>query len=390
MSSRSLPMVPASSFNESANYTLEGLWAAVHRGACPAEVRSLLAVLLEPWGSIPVPATPAWPSDIGGDHSPFEFSVVVTGGVPEIRIVVEAQGNDGTFHATRDACLRLNDVLAARGADLGRLAQIQDLFLPPVRDARFAIWHSIILAPGRMRAKAYLNPQIAGTAGASGLAMSAFDRLGMSAAWSTVASALPTRPLRGSEIRYFALDLDPSTESRIKVYLYLEEATAHDLERLAMLRPAYVPGEVTDFCRAMTRANGSHLSPSPSVYLAFTGNDPVPSDVTVQIPIARYAPDDRIARDRVRAYLRSRRLDPIHYDRALAAVAKRPLDAGSGLHTYVSVRTGSSPARVTAYFAAELYGAQPPIRGDGGFRSSGHGQVHVLGGQSRAHHQGLT
>ena len=74
--------------------------------------------------------------------------------------------------------------------------------------------------------------------------------------------------------------------------------------------------------------------------------------------MGHYAADDRVARERIYGYLRSRGLDADLYDRALGAAAHRPLEAGTGLHSYVSLRTGVRPPRVTVYFAAELYGAQ--------------------------------
>jgi DMATS type aromatic prenyltransferase len=350
-------------FADAATQTLRDLWSAVHRGSCPEEVRSLLSAMLTPWGSAPVTSSPSWPSDIGSDHSPFEFSVALTPGAPEIRLVVEAQGTRPTFSATADAGLRLNDAMARRGADLRRFNRVRSLFLPEARNARFALWHAVALTTGPLRVKAYLNPQIRGVGQAARVVKQALDKLDMSAAWSTIASAAPARALRGEEIKYVALDLEESEAARVKVYLYIRDITAEELERLAALRPQYVRGEVTEFCRAITGTTGPYDSHPPCIYLAFTGNDPVPSAVTVQIPICYYVRNDRIARDRIRAYLRLRGVDSGVYDRALEAVATRPLNAKSGLHTYVSLRTGASPPRVTTYFAAELYGVHAGSKG---------------------------
>ena len=296
------------------------------------------------------------------DHSPYEFSTVVSGDLRELRVVVEAQAAEGTFRATRDAGLALNDSLAERGANFERFTRVRDVFLPPVEHARFALWHSVALAPGRLRAKVYLNPQISGPEDAPGRVKAALDSLGMPRAWSTIARAMPGRAVLGDEIRYFALDLDSTGEARVKVYLYLEDVSAPDLECIASLRPHYRRGEVTEFCKALARTSGRFGRHAPSLYLAFTGNDAVPSDVTVQLPTAHYAPNDEAARDRVRAYLVDRALDTEPFDRALDAATVRPLAAGRGLHTYVSLRTGSRPPRVTTYFAAEVYGAQAALR----------------------------
>jgi DMATS type aromatic prenyltransferase len=342
-------------FTQTAARRLDDLWAAAHRSRCPDEVRSLLSTMLSPWGAKVIPRVPEWPSDIGDEHSPLEFSVALTPGKPEVRLVVEAQGDEPSYPSTLQAGLRLNEALERRGASLERFERVRDLFLPDVDRARFGLWHAVALAPGPLHVKTYLNPQIRGGKEACTIVGTALDRLGMRAAWSTIESALPAGPVPGEAMRYFALDLERSPTARAKVYLYSDGIGADDIENLACLRPGYVRGEVTAFCRALTGTSGPYASRPPAVYLAFTGNDATPSDVTVQIPIRYYVSDDRVARDRVLAYLRSRQLDTAPYERVLEAVALRSLEAGSGLHSYVSLRTGSAPARVTTYFAAELY-----------------------------------
>jgi hypothetical protein len=227
--------------------------------------------------------------------------------------------------------------------------------LPDVRHARFALWHAVSLAPGPLRVKAYLNPQIRGTDHAARLTAIALRRLGMGASWARVSTKIPRRYLTGDALRYFALDLESSATARVKLYVYLRDATANVLEGVAALGPKYVNGEVAEFCRAMTGRDGPYdLSPI-CVYLAFTEKSVEPSTITVQIPIRFYVPNDHSARDRIRSYLRLRGIDHGVYDRALESVARRPLSMKSGLHTYVSLRTGRRPPRVTLYFGAELY-----------------------------------
>jgi DMATS type aromatic prenyltransferase len=312
------------------------------------------------WGSRRAPATPQWPCDIGDDHSPFEFSVAFAGGRPEIRVVVEAQGQRPDFASTRDAGLSLHAALARQGADVEKFERVRDLFLPEhVWHGRFALWHAVTLAPGPLRAKAYLNPQIRGVATAAPLVKEAFERLGMTGAWKSITSALPQ--LTGKELRYFALDMDGTSAARAKLHVCPPAATARDLERIAALRPAYVQGEVTDFCREMTDSTGPFDSYPVCIYTAFVGSEVVPFDVTIQIPIRHYVANDDVARSRVLRYLERREIDPEPYERALAAAARRPLAQGRGLHSYVSLRTAVTPVRVTTYFAAEAYGVLQPL-----------------------------
>ena len=343
-----------------ASQQLDGLWRAVHGSECPAEVRAQLSVLFEGWGHRSLPTTPEWPSDIGDDHSPFEFSIALGTSTSEIRLVVEAQGDRPDFVGTREACLRLNEALGKREADLRRFDQVRDLFLPgDVTRGRFALWHAVSLTRGPMQAKAYMNPQARGPHAAGALVDEAFKRLGMPDAWASVTSTFPGIP--GEAVRYFALDLDRSATARAKVYLYPRTATCRDLERVAALRPGYLAGEVTEFCRQMTGTTDPDGEYPMCAYLAFVAGDPVPLDVTLQVPVRHYASNDEAVRQRVHAYLRARGLSTGPYERALAAVSRRALRDAGGLHSYVSLRLGATPPRLTMYFASETFGAHSGV-----------------------------
>jgi len=338
------------------------MWRAGYGAPCPASVTSLLDTMITPWGGGSIRHAPAWPSDIGNDHSPFEASAAFAGSDVELRLLVEAQGSTPSLRAMRDAGLALNQALARRGADLARFERVRDLFLPdvlPAADARFALWHAVTIAPGPVQAKAYLNPQIRGVDAAADVVQKALDRLDLGDAWSLLEEACGRRP-SGRELKYFALDLAPTRTARVKVYLYPEHADAEFFEQLASTCRGYVPGEVTGFVRTMTGTIGPFVERPLCAYVAFTGGDAIPSDVTLQIPMSFYAPNDAVARDRVRSYLSLRGQPTTAYERVLAAATDRELAEGAGLHTYVSLRTGSSPPRITTYLAAELFRTQPP------------------------------
>jgi DMATS type aromatic prenyltransferase len=354
-------------FIDAAARKLDLLWQAVHATPCPASAHALLATMFETWGSQPVPASPPWPSDVGDDHAPFEFSVAFAPDDPDVRLLVEPQGGRD-WHSVREASLRLNDALEGKGADLQRLAKLHPLIFPeatPARDPLFVLWHTASLKPGPMRVKAYLNPKIQGAERAPTLVQAALEDLGVAAAWGTVQQAIQC--VGSDNISLFSLDLESSTTARIKVYLQPSGATAQELEQVAKLGARYVAGEVVEFCRAMAGSTGPYRRGGdvlrvPMVYLAFTRNQATPSDITVQIPIRFFVSDDRMARDRVCAYFRSRNLDPAAYERALAAAATRPLHESRGLNAWVSLRTGTSPPLITVYFAAELYHTLPVLK----------------------------
>jgi DMATS type aromatic prenyltransferase len=321
-------------------------------------------MMLAPWGEQPVPAVPLWRSDIGDDHSPFEFSVAFSEGKSDLRLLVEGQGG-GNLASQREACLRLNESLGQKGSDLRRLMMLVDLLIPEtaeLEDPLFFLWHMVSLSSDSLRVKSYFNPNVRGAGRANELMKAAFERLGLDAPWRTFEEA--QRRLRGKDLLLFCLDLEDTPSARVKIYPHPQGATAEDLERVSQLGSKHVPGEVAEFCRVLTGSSGPYVrgprvARTPIVYLAFTRNEETPSDITVQVPIRFYAADDAVARDRVCGYLQLRGLDPAPYERALEAVSKRPWKAGRGLNAWVSLRTGSNPPLVTVYFAAELYRVLP-------------------------------
>jgi DMATS type aromatic prenyltransferase len=331
-------------FTEAALRRLEGLWRALYGEPCPERPRALAKKMLAPWGDSPIPAKPAWRSDIGDDHSPFEYSVAFAK-VPELRLLVEGQGDD-----LRAAGLRVEETLGQEGAHLGRARLLRDLFLTQdVRAPLFYLWHTATMREP-LKVKCYFNPSVRGADHARSLVQAAMERLGMPEAWRGFAAAQAALDTRA--VFLFCLDLDDGPAARVKLYAQPEGATAADLARVAGAP------EVADFCRAITGSDGPyHYSQTvtrlPSLYFSYTRNQEQPSDVTVQVPIRHYVRDDRAARDRICAYFKSRGLDAAPYERALDAVAGRPLEKGRGLNAWVSLRAGTD--LVTVYFAAELY-----------------------------------
>jgi DMATS type aromatic prenyltransferase len=354
-----------SSLTAAALKRLQALWGAIYGVPCPPRAHTLVSTMLEPWGSQSILRQPAWRSDIGDDHSPFEFSLVHTSGTIDLRFLVEAQGGSD-WASMRAAGLRLNDKLQAMGADLRRFHLVEELFLPQVAELRseldFALWHTITLWSDPPRVKCYFYPRVRGSEQSNRLVRIALERLGLSFAWSTVEAIFARFP--SVKVRLLCLDLEETAAARFKVYVDPNGATLEDLEWIAQWSPAYVRGEISDFCRAITGSGGPYwlgqqVTRLPMFYLAFTRNDPTPSDVTLQLPVRFYVPDDAVATARIAEYMRSRRVDSAAYERAVRAVAYRPLRAGAGLNAWVSLRTGTDPAFITVYLSAELYHVSP-------------------------------
>lgn len=349
---------PSATYYEVASARLERLWRAVYGQACPASARARFDTMVLPWGSAKIPRVPAWPSDIGDDHSPYEFSIALAPDQPpSIRFLVEAQGSEPSFTHTRDAALALTERFLEHGVDLTRFERVRRLFLPDVPNARFALWHAARLS-GSPEVKAYFNPQIAGKERSFELVETAMRTLGFESAWPALLQAAQ-RTSAADEVRYFALDLAAGGAARVKVYLYQRGVTTDHLERMASVRPDCVTGDVTAFCRAMTGSSGPYTEFPLCTYLSFVEGNPIPNEVAVQIPIRFYARNDAVARERILGWMRSRGLSSDVYDAALGALAPRDLGEGPGLNTYVSLRTGTD--RLTVYIATELFATAPRI-----------------------------
>jgi DMATS type aromatic prenyltransferase len=352
MSARSLTL-----FDEG-TATFAQLAKAMELGDEPPE---LFASLLAPLKELSSRDAPAWPSDISDDHTPFELSVALSGRGVEARCLFEARGHTPDVAARAAAARELNLRLAARHAlDLSRLDSVADLFLPANPCGTWATWHAVAFrAQHAPEFRVYLNPHARGPGRAGAVVEEALARLGFTGAFATLLTHALRRGPDLDDLRYFSLDLAP-TEARVKVYVFHENADAELLEEAARAAHNYAPGEVPDFCRAMAGDGPWRARPIATCY-AFTAADRArPLTSTVHVPIRAYAPDDRIAAKRLVSYAFQRAVGAADLQRAIDAVARRPLAAGSGLVTYASMRAEGSKPRLTAYLAVECYATDPP------------------------------
>lgn len=345
---------------------LQRLWWALRGEQCPTSVRERFAWMLAPWGDRLLPRRAAWRSDIGDDHSPFELSVVFSAEGSEVRLLVEAQGEEPTLHSTTAAALRLTDALATRGANLKRFHKVSDLFLDVDDDALFSLWHATSLE-GDGTFKAYFNPRGSKKQDSIERSLLAFDRLGMVHARAIVEQARRSERNHATgfldQARYFCLDLIDPAEARAKIYLYQPGAHVDHFETLAQLAPVYRQGEATAFCEELLHSRGPYIAHPLCTYLAFTSGVPYATEVTMQLPVRFYCDNDETARQRTSALFRVLGLDPAPFEAALRAIAHRPLEQGSGIVTHVSLRLGDSAPRIAVYFAVEAFHKSRPISG---------------------------
>lgn len=310
--------------------------------------------LFDGWGDTDVPAKPRYLSAIGDDHSPFEYSIALGPDTSELRLLFEAQGREPSLNANRSAALSFNERLAPYGASLSRFDRIRDLFLPESPDGPFTLWHAVTFGSGQPDFKIYLNPFARGPAHAWGIVTEALTRLGMGNAVKTLKAAAN----RGGVLdqpNYFSLDLSRAANARVKVYLRHPDATAAELETTFSHAPRHRPGDVSEFCRSMIGNVGPFTSKPATSCFSFVEGSDQPLAATLHLPVAHYLDNDASIRRRVMAYLEAHRLPAEAYDRAIQAMASRPLDETRGVQSYASYRRETTGIRVTAYLSPELF-----------------------------------
>jgi DMATS type aromatic prenyltransferase len=310
--------------------------------------------LLSPWGESPVGDRPRYASDISDDHTPFEFSIAIDRGKPELRFLVEAQASEPSLSANWEKARAVNAALEKRfGISLDRLRTIESFFAPLDRTARFGAWHAACLRKGsKPDFKIYLNPQAQGKKHAFVIVGATMSRLGFDDAYSLIAERAE------DEIKYFSLDLAENAGARVKVYTAHHNACASDIETALAAARDYVPGEATEFCRAMTGTVGPFEDRPLITCLAFADGCSTPITGTIHVPVRSYAENDLVARDRIIGYLDD--TSSALYENAVSAFASRPLEDGVGMQAYASLRQQGGKRRVTVYLGAEVYGVERP------------------------------
>jgi DMATS type aromatic prenyltransferase len=303
---------------------------------------------------------PAFASDVVDDHTPFELSLAIGGTAPELRMLVETMSGDSSlaarWHAARALGRRLRD---HHGADLRRLDQIADLFEPRHDHGLLAMWYAASFRPDHAPEwKVYVDLRAQGSERSRAVLEQALDRLGLAAAYPRLMRAAGARDLL-DELMYFSLDLADHDHARVKVYFRHHHAALGDLERVIDSAGGAEAGEVSAFCATVLGHTGPYRARPVVSCWAFTAGSE-PSGAALYAPIAYYVRDDAEARARILRWMDRVEVEPGGYERALAAFARRPLESGVGMHSYVSFKRDHGLPRVTAYLAPEAYRTFPP------------------------------
>ncbi|MFF9774286.1 tryptophan dimethylallyltransferase family protein [Streptomyces sp. NPDC013978] len=324
----------------------------------------VLTELLGPAAALPVDGPPPSPSFVSDDHTPVEFSLTFpAGAAPVLRVLV-----DPGFAArslpdnARTAWAAVGRLAAQWGFGLGELTRLSDLFLPPEPHGPLTLWCALELRPtGPTGVKLYLNPGARGAERAMETVTEAMTRLGHARAFEPVRREVAARSPEGHGFMFFALDVGPWAEPRVKVYVVHPGATAADAADAARAVPGACPERVADLCRLVGGDGPFDRLPLVSCY-SFTGADTHhPTGHGLHVPVRAYVRDDAEARDRAVRLLRRYGVPGEPVDHALAALTVRPLTAGVGLISYLSlVQAGRQAPRITTYFSSEAYRVLPP------------------------------
>ncbi len=348
------------------DYTSERLSALCNATQLTEEAAQIVATyrsLIEPWGDMRLDAKSEWVSEISDDNTPVEFSVTLSEGKTEVRVLLEAQGAEPTMAAYRRAGIELTERLGSEfGAYLERYHLLKDLFLPEEMHGPFSVWHSAVFASGKAPAfKAYFNPQAHGPENAVELTRLALDRLRMPRAWDSLARSATRRGPVLDELKYFALDLAEDAHARVKIYSRHHSASSEDLEIAASAAASYVPGEASEFVVAMRGGPDRLDVRAPFTCSSFVGEDHArPASTTLYVPVCAYVRDDAEARERMRRYLTLKGVNARQYCNMIDGFANRALDAGVGMQSWMALRRYQNKARLTVYLGTEANRVHAP------------------------------
>jgi DMATS type aromatic prenyltransferase len=342
-------------YGEVSSLQIQQLCQALGLAGAP-HYQTVQAFLMASWSERQVPLLAPYPSRIGDDHSPYEYSVQFSRSSVELRLLVEAQAAVPSLSANQLAAEALNSALSARfGLDLTRLSAVKDLFLPTDPQGPFSLWHAACFdSRARPDFKLYLNPQV--HSGVSGLALvsEAVDRIGLSGVAKSVMAQVAAL---GGEPNYFSLDLADRLGSRVKLYFSHSDVTPSELEKILALAPSNHVGDITHFCQSIL-GHTRRLTKKPVCYcFSFVAGVNTPVAVTFHLPVAHYRDSDAEVMHHVSAFMAQHALPEAQYRSAVAGFSRRPLAAGVGVQSYASYRREPSGLKLTVYLSPELFAA---------------------------------
>jgi GNAT superfamily N-acetyltransferase len=332
---------------------------------------------MEGWGHEEIPETPKWQTQLGLNNSPFEYSVSfgLKTGKKQVQFRFELPAEENTPQAMQESAEKFNENLKDTDLDvlLWGFGIIRYIFFLPNPIGKFTAWYGY----DDPIWKIYLDPQAQGQDNAGRLISQALHHLDMTKAWHVIddtmqfGSGLPIR---------LGIDLVDEKVARVEVVV---DYWGHPIKNFAhFATERYYPrnneivteDEVVRLCKILLGVEDEDVAfvgepPLVSYSFTRTANRDVELDTTLHIPVWPYMHDDAQFLKRVEEWMRGlshvlskQQIDNLveGYRDCLKAVARRPLEDGSGLHSWFSLRDSKKHGdMVTVHFSTEMYGALP-------------------------------
>ncbi|MEV1049498.1 tryptophan dimethylallyltransferase family protein [Streptomyces sp. NPDC049916] len=308
-----------------------------------------------PWG-LPL-------SDVSPDGSPVEYAVDLDGAAPALQFAMEPL-TPGVPARDPAAARTLMALLAERPATAtARWSAVADLLLSDdARGPHVSMYGAEVRVGAPIRFKVWFYLDVHGPDGMFDLLYTALDRMGAGHLWPVI-QAHVHRP--GYDVPFLlSLDLADDPAARVKVYFRHFGTDAEELATVLKAYPGFEPGEVGALCRTLTDGR-RHFSVQPPVTCLslFDVRTLERPPATLYLPLWTYAEHDGEVRQRIHRALAAQPRALRRYDSVLAGIAHRRLDAGTGIHNYLSWQPGRPCPRVKVYLSPEMHDVNPPPLG---------------------------
>ncbi|KAI1414898.1 beta-eliminating lyase [Hypoxylon sp. FL1857] len=321
------------------------------------------------WGQTTIPLKlndSAWASNVSNGHSPVEYSLALAQqtGDAELSFLIEAQPEGNNLPQRQESSLQINEKISAEygtSVSLDRFNLIRDIFMPPQAEGSLAAWHSFAVSNTRGKWKIYLNPLASGQSRAKSLntTREAFERLGLASSWTLLESILSPNDY----IIYFSLGLAPDLDNaEVKVYVAHPGASAAQIaQKHVAVCPEASAYEIQHFCASLSGGSLGPYTRKPLIScFAFKRSDLKKTARTVLFPIDSYSANDEEAQERIEKYMRDKCAPLLYrerYRKAISAIQRRPLAAGRGIHSWVSLKQNPDGALSNTYYLSpEFFG----------------------------------
>ncbi|BCJ53445.1 hypothetical protein Asp14428_49200 [Actinoplanes sp. NBRC 14428] len=341
--------------------TLENTARTLHLGASGTEFVAAFRAMTDHWGAARPHDLPL--SDVSPDGSPVEYAVDLGGLAPALQFAMEPL-TAGVPARDPVAARAIMPLLAGRyGAGATRWSALADRLLPDdAHGPHVSMYGAEIRADAPIRFKAWFYLNVAGPDGAFDLLYTALERMGTTHLWPVVQAHVHRT---GEDVPFLlSLDLADDPAARVKVYFRHFAADVEEVAAVLKAYPGFEPGEVRAFCKVMMGGR-RRFSDQPAVTCVslFDAQNFDRAAATLYVPLWTYAEHDGEVRQRVHRALAAWPQALHRYDSVLAGIAHRGLDAGTGIHNYISWQPGRTRPRVKVYLSPEMHDVTPPPLG---------------------------